>query len=379
MQPKPRSVKRIEQAQELIFNSPPKSAQIAFSPRELIQTTLPHRDPGNVPIWERRNGNFSLIIQPGYSSAKRKVLGYPFGSIPRLLILWMTSEVLRTNHRRITLAENLSQFMRSIGLNPRNGGTTNERSDRFRLSDQAERLFGARISFQYWGEINGKKLESRADMIVAPKIHLWWSDRNMNSVFEKGSWIELSEEFYNAIAKNPVPVDLRSVQALKNSPLAIDIYCWATLRAYAAQQKNKSQAVSWEALRDQIGCEYANVWNFQQKFKKALEKVQAVYPWFQFEYIPGGISVLPSAPSVTHKSRKRNTTVTSTTSSIDKDIQVSSEAFSQACLIIANAGTGWCKYALEKQFYEYSKKAGRPKNIDKAFLGFVRKKVQKHP
>ncbi|MBP5976445.1 plasmid encoded RepA protein [Brasilonema sp. CT11] len=370
-------VKRIQLAAEQIVASPPKSAQLVFTPRELVQTTLPHSDPGNVPIWKRRNGNLSLIIQPGYSTAKEKLLGYPYGSIPRLLVIWMTAEVLRTNTRRIELCDSLAEFMRSIGLNSRNGTTA--RSDRFRLSEQAERLFSARISFQKWGEIDGKRYESRVDMLVAPKAHLWWSDRHPSLAFEEGSWVELGEEFFNAIIENPIPLDHRSIQAIKNSPLAIDTYCWATLRAYAAQQKDKPQFVSWEALHNQMGGDYKNIWNFQQNLKKALEKVKSVYPWFQFEYTTGGITVIPCVPSISRKSRKQNLKSVASVPSVNHQIQVSAEAFGEACIIIANAGTGWCKYALESQFYEYASKRGTPRNIDKAFLGFVSKKVKKRP
>ncbi len=372
-----RLVKRIQVASELIVAGPPQSGQMVFSPRELIQTTLPHSDPGDVPVWQRRNGNLSLIIQPGYNAAKQKILGYPYGSIPRLLVLWMTAEALKTKQRRINLCNNLAEFMREIGLNDKNGSTA--RSDRFRLSDQTERLFNARISFQKWGEQNGKRYESRVDMLVAPKSHLWWSDRHASHPFEHGSWVELGEEFFNAIIDNPIPLDYRSIQAIKNSPLAIDTYCWATLRAFAAQQKDQPQYVSWESLHSQMGGDYSNIWNFQQKLKKALEKVKLVYPWFLFEYTKGGITVIPCVPSVSRKPKIENLSIEPTSSSEKEKIKISAQAFSEACIIITNAGTGWCKYALEQQFVEYAKKRGQPRNIDKAFLGFVSKKVQKRP
>ena len=43
------------------------------------------------------------------------------------------------------------------------------------------------------------------------------------------------------------------------------------------------------------------------------------------------------------------------------------------------AGTGWDVAEIEKQFYDYIKKKGAPKYLDRAFLGFVRKKIGSKP
>ncbi len=59
---------------------------IALMVRELVLVTLPHKDPGDVPEWVRRNGNITLAVQPGYKddpqdSRRRVCIGYPYGSI----------------------------------------------------------------------------------------------------------------------------------------------------------------------------------------------------------------------------------------------------------------------------------------------------------
>lgn len=43
--------------------------------------------------------------------------------------------------------------------------------------------------------------------------------------------------------------------------------------------------------------------------------------------------------------------------------------------LVIEAGTGWDIYAIEEQFYSYIKKAGAPKNLNSAFIGFVKKKI----
>ena len=58
--------------------------------------SLPHRDPGQVNFWARTNGNITLSIVSGVDPRRMKLVGYPYGSIPRLILFWMTTEALRT-------------------------------------------------------------------------------------------------------------------------------------------------------------------------------------------------------------------------------------------------------------------------------------------
>jgi plasmid replication initiation protein len=55
--------------------------------------------------------------------------------------------------------------------------------------------------------------------------------------------------------------------------------------------------------------------------------------------------------------------------------KVSTETLTKAKNLVMAAGTGWDLYAIENQFYAYTNKAGQPKNIETAFLGFVKKKI----
>lgn len=59
--------------------------------------------------------------------------------------------------------------------------------------------------------------------------------------------------------------------------------------------------------------------------------------------------------------------------------KISTSAFEKAKEITLSAKTGWDIYAIEQQFYEYMKKVGAPKNLDAAFIGFVKKKVADKP
>ena len=63
----------------------PSDEDLTYMARELVQCTLPHSDPGQVPFWKRTNGNLTISITSDYDPQTGKLVGYPFGSTPRLL------------------------------------------------------------------------------------------------------------------------------------------------------------------------------------------------------------------------------------------------------------------------------------------------------
>ena len=228
----------------------PDKTNAAFMARQLVQATLPHKNPGDVPVWSRTNGNLILSIQPGVDAKKKKSIGYPYGTLPRLLLFWITTEAVRTNNPRIELGESLSSFMEKLGLDSSRGG---KRSDARRLREQMIRLFQSTISFDQ--STNGKK--TWLNMQIAPKGALWWDEKQPQQSTLWGSWIQLGDDFFKAITSSPVPVDIRALKALKNSPLALDLYSWATYTAYQTQRGGKERSISWELMHEQFGAEYS--------------------------------------------------------------------------------------------------------------------------
>src|ERR1035441_6157546 len=54
----------------------PDAAERAFMARQLVQCTLPHTNPGDVPAWQRKSGNVALVLQPGWDADKERSIGY---------------------------------------------------------------------------------------------------------------------------------------------------------------------------------------------------------------------------------------------------------------------------------------------------------------
>ena len=293
-------MKLIDAAVE-IREQTPDEIEPAFMAWQLVQATLPHADPGNVPSWWRKNGGLTLTITPGYDA--EKCLGYPYGVIPRLLLFWIVTEAIRTQKPRLELGTSLAKFMRELGLDPANG--TGKRSDARRLREQMIRLFRASISFSM-DKIEGRKRGMGwLNMQVAPDGVLWWDEKNPEQPCLFGSWIELGEKFFNAICSAPVPVDMKALHALKRSPLALDLYAWTSYAAFVATRTGKARFVSWELLMEQLGCDYSNPDDFRRKAKAALRKIKIVYPGLKIGNAQGGLEVLPGASAVRPKKARK--------------------------------------------------------------------------
>ena len=64
-----------------ILNDPhPAPNELVFMARELVQITLPHSDPGDIPIWTRRNGSQILSVRPGV--LRGQVMAIPMEPFP---------------------------------------------------------------------------------------------------------------------------------------------------------------------------------------------------------------------------------------------------------------------------------------------------------
>jgi hypothetical protein len=293
----------LESAWEVIKHSPALAELLpeelerierAFMARQLVQCTLPHSNPGPVAAWWRTNGQLTLSIKPGRDK-HGKSFGYPYGSIPRLLLFWIVTEAKRTGERRLELGDTLADFMRQIGLNPDTG--SGKRSDARRLRDQMHRLFRATISF----EQSFGRGEQWLDMQVAPQGQLWWDSRDPEQKTFFGSWIRLSEEFFLAITAAVVPVRLEALRKLKRSPLALDLYALAAYKVHQAIQYGRAQAVPWKGLAKQLGAEYdpKRMNNFRSKIKKTMSRIGREFPEMRLSYSLTGITFLPeSKPAV---------------------------------------------------------------------------------
>ena len=184
---------------------------LGFMPRLLVLTTLPHRRPES-HRFERVNGRISLGL-----SAPRRV-GLPFGSYPRLLLAYLTTEAVRTKNPEIHLGATPNDLTRKLGLSTISGlrGTAN------RLEDQLYRLLLTRLD---WQTSLGLHRTSSGSGLRTSDCPL--PLRLVRELIQRRppwrSKVVLEQCFFEEIIRSAVPVDLRAIRHLRSSPLAMDL------------------------------------------------------------------------------------------------------------------------------------------------------------
>lgn len=242
--------------------------EVGFNARLLVQATLPHsKMPADQTEFERRNGNLVLSI-----IAKKKH-GLPYGTYPRLLLAWLTTEAVRTKSRDIELGASLRSFMGKLGI----GTSGGENGEYARLRRHMASLFTATVSAVVDRENGIQDIGFR----VGTKVNLFWDPKSPEQESLWQSTLRLSEEFYEEVTNRPVPVDLAVLRDLVKlrSPLAIDIYQWLT---YRMSYLNRATHIPWELLELQFGAGYKRTIDFRRRFTQQLKLVAERYPEARF-------------------------------------------------------------------------------------------------
>lgn len=278
--PKSRLAKLVQEARAIEAEAAMEAGAIGYMARALVLATMPHRRREG-PEFTRRNGKFTMsLLAPSH-------VGLPYGSVPRLLVAWVTTEAVRTRRRELVLGSTLSEFMRRMDLET-NGGLTG----RIRpLKEQMRRLFSSSVSCTY--ESDGKFAIETVNMVDSAR--LWWHPKSPEQACLWSSTLTLGERFFEEIVERPVPVDLRALRALRGSPLALDVYCWLT---YRLSYTRKPLVVPWEALEAQFGSDYSETRYFRRNFAQRLKAVCSVYPDAQVSLRPAGLHLRPSRTHV---------------------------------------------------------------------------------
>ena len=184
-----------------------------FLARTMALCSLPRSNPGDRHQYTRANGPYKLIM------STTGIYKLPFGNLPRLILAWLCTEVVRTRSREIVLGKSLSDFMRSLDIYSSSGGKYT------RLRNQMKRLFGCSVSMIY----EDKHGDQFVSSLIAERGEFWWNERKPDEPMLWDSKIYLGEAFFNEIISHPVPLDMNTLTALKRSSLGLDLYLWLVL------------------------------------------------------------------------------------------------------------------------------------------------------
>lgn len=288
------SVKIIDASADIAAREP-NLDEVGFGAKCLVSASLPYRNPKPEQLvngaWIRRNGNYTLWVQGGIN-------GIPFGTYPRLFVMWLTAEAIRTGSRKIHTGGSFSEFCRKLNIDRSRGKNGAGK----RLIEQADRLLQSRAAFVTGGISDTSKLKSTDFLNFADKYTLFFDPderaSDQGSLFE--SEIILTENFFNEITTHCIPVDMRAVLSLQQSPLELDIYQWLAYRTYSLTRSGKTNPSfpTWQQLFNQFGSTYGRLRDFKDAFKDALESVMRVYPGLKVSPTDNGLMIAPSPSAV---------------------------------------------------------------------------------
>lgn len=290
-----------------------QNPEMGFMSRMLTLCSLPRTDVGDRLQYKRQNGPYKLIMIAGGDNK------LPYGNLPRLLLAWVCTEVVRTRQRQLTLGSSLASFMHELGIYSDSGG---RRGDRTRLKTQIDRLFNCHIDMIY--EPKGQP-KAETGGRFAPKTVLWWDYKTPEQQTLFQSWILLGEELFNEIIKHPVPLDMRILKAMRRSSLGLDLYMWLSYKTFALyreqqrmeldQQQGRmprsraraSDRRSWTELYIQFGSDPAlasdktTVQNFRKDVLREITKLKLCWPQLDVITLTGRLEIRACQPSITPK------------------------------------------------------------------------------
>jgi len=277
--PTKKHLQLVNLAGEMVEQTKEEVGMLGFMSRLLVMVNLPYRDPGkDRRTWCRKNGHVSIDVNSGTEDGIP--IGLPYGAYPRLILAFLVTQAVKTQSPMLYLGKSFADFLKLIGIEK--GGNT-----RKQLQKQLDRTLSASFAWTYRTD----KQWSRENIQISHKSQLWWDEKQPEQQSLWESYIKLNTDFFNEIIRNAVPLDLRVLSILKNSPLGLDLYMFVAWRSFKI---DKPVFISWQSLQEQLGGQFLNIHEFSRKCRSHINKIQAIRPDLNVTFIKGRLCLKPS-------------------------------------------------------------------------------------
>jgi hypothetical protein len=283
-----RQQQRLLNTSAAIRSGPPD--RIDFLHTVQCQCGIPYKNPGDdVREWDRTQGNASLRMEAGSAIDPRSgnfvKLGLPYGEKPRLVLIHLATEAVRTGNPVVDVEDSMTAFARSLGLE------TNGQQLRS-LKEQLARLASSTIRMGVVEE--GRAVQVNTQFVSA--FDLWFPKQADQRVLWP-STVRLSQDYFQTLGQHAVPLDHRAVAALASSSMALDVYVWLAQRLHRVPT-SKPQFIPWTALHEQFGQGFARIRDFRRRFLQTLHQIESAYPGARLSADDGGLTLTHSSPPV---------------------------------------------------------------------------------
>jgi hypothetical protein len=260
---------------EGVYQNALEPQKITYSHSTLCQTSLPFKDMGEVRKWKNRNGDALVLLSAGdaFDPEKKDVveLGLPYGAKPRLILMYLNSQAIKTQSAEIAVEDSLYAFIKRLGISP----TGNEYH---RIKDQLSRLAAAHITI---GRTEADGSGTTQWGRIVDKMNVFFSKDEHQRVLWPNT-VRLSRDYFESLSRHAVPLDENALHLLRDSALELDLYAMLSERLHRIP-KNKPQFIPWAFLHEQYGAGYARIGDFRRRFIGHMQNVQAVYTAAEIE------------------------------------------------------------------------------------------------
>ena len=175
---------------------------------------IPRSDPGAVTTHLRPNGY-------GVSAPAGKL---PHGRLPRLVLLGLYAEVLRTGEYSVDLGYGFCDYLHALGLR-----------EAFELPEQAERLFRCTLRFDGW--------TSRMTWLSMLGWDNAYDERWRGIIPQRDTRVAFTAPVAKAMLRHPVRPCMHSLRALQHSAFALDVYLWDAWHRVGAEPAPRREDV----------------------------------------------------------------------------------------------------------------------------------------
>jgi hypothetical protein len=267
-----------------------EESRLGITHAGFAMTSLPHKRIEE-SFWKREGHRTTLLVESG-RNRHSDLIGVPYGSIARLILLYLQTEAIRTNCPEVELGRSMNSWMGRMSLST--GGRTYQL-----VTEQARRISACRLTF-FTERENGAETRHNGAFVQDAISLAGVSDENQPALWQDR--VRLDEGFWRSLRDHPVPVREEAIKAIGTRSLAIDVYIWL---AYRLHSLPKTTAISWIAIHSQFGAGFRLVRQIKPTFLDALTLALAVYPEAWVDVDKEGIILHPSPPAVPRSEARR--------------------------------------------------------------------------
>ena len=164
-------------------------------------SSIPRSDPGATDRYFRPNGD-------GVSAEAGRL---PYGTLPRLALIGLYAELLRTGDRSVDLGYSFCDTLYALGLR-----------EAHELPEQVDRLLRCTLRFDGWSsELSWLKMLGWDDV---------YDDHWRGVIPQRDMRVALCSPLTHEMLRHPVRLCMHTLRGVKDSAFALDVYLWDAWR-----------------------------------------------------------------------------------------------------------------------------------------------------